>query len=151
MRWARYYPWAKHLIRIGLLLGIIAACLAPALMAMWTASSHGCTLHEGFANPCVVDGKDIGQDLYGSFVSAWFGVFAAGLGFYILIGFLVSAACDLWVALSVGEDGVPRRRVTKRAFWLAVIGAIVLIHGGIYLNTMLQMPSPNDSFRTSNP
>ena len=149
MIWVRYYPWAKHLIRVGVLLGIIAACFAPSVMASWTATAHGCTLHEGFVNPCVVDGKDIGQDLYVSFTSMWLGAIAAALGFYILIGFAVSAVCDVWVALSVGDDGLPRRRVSNRFFWLAVVGTIALVQGGIYLNTALEMQSLRDSFRTT--
>ena len=45
----------------------ILACLSPLIstaLAGWIASSHGCTLHEGFANPCVINGTDYGETLY---------------------------------------------------------------------------------------
>lgn len=49
-------------------------CLLPviALFIMsFYASSHGCTVHEGFPTPCIVDGKDVGPTLYAVGVSGW--------------------------------------------------------------------------------
>ena len=60
---------------IALLLTGIALCLVPVVL-VWRASAfaarHGCILHEGFANPCIVDGVDHGSRLYAWFVSGWF-------------------------------------------------------------------------------
>ena len=36
------------------------------------AEEHDCSLQEGFVNPCIVDGIDWGEKLYGSFASGWF-------------------------------------------------------------------------------
>lgn len=36
------------------------------------ASWNGCTLHEGFTNPCIVGGRDIGGTLYSMGVMGWF-------------------------------------------------------------------------------
>ena len=52
----------------------ILACLSPLIstaLAGWIASSHGCTLHEGFANPCVINGTDYGETLYTMGVMGW--------------------------------------------------------------------------------
>jgi hypothetical protein len=38
----------------------IASVVIAGTIAWW----NGCTLHEGFANPCVVNGRDIGETLY---------------------------------------------------------------------------------------
>lgn len=38
------------------------------------AEANGCTLHEGFVNPCVINGVDRGQDLYTWFVLGWLGI-----------------------------------------------------------------------------
>jgi hypothetical protein len=52
----------------------ILACLSPLIstaLAGWIASSHGCTLHEGFASPCVIKGTDYGETLYTMGVMGW--------------------------------------------------------------------------------
>ncbi|MGE0629684.1 MAG: hypothetical protein AB7O43_17905 [Hyphomicrobiaceae bacterium] len=49
-------------------------CTVPMLsviVAGTIASANGCTLHEGFENPCVVMGRDIGNTLYSMGVMGW--------------------------------------------------------------------------------
>ena len=41
------------------------------IVAGMAADMAGCTLHEGFTNPCVIAGKDRGELLYGMFVMGW--------------------------------------------------------------------------------
>ena len=36
------------------------------------ASANGCQLDEGSVHPCIVDGRDIGEQLYGMGVMGWF-------------------------------------------------------------------------------
>ena len=53
-------------------------CAAPgiaAFAALAIAEAHGCTLHEGFANPCVINGTDRGEALAGALVAGWFMLF----------------------------------------------------------------------------
>lgn len=73
------------LFRTLIIVGI-AICLAPIIstaIAGYIAQSHGCTLHEGFVNPCVIDGEDWGQTLYTMAMMGWFMIatvpIAAGL------------------------------------------------------------------------
>lgn len=58
-----------------LLLGLILlAGLAPGAAVIWStrfAQRHGCTVHEGYVTPCLVDGVDYGDQLYAAFVSGW--------------------------------------------------------------------------------
>jgi len=54
----------------------IAFVAAAGLIASW----NNCTLHEGFANPCIVNGRDIGQTLYGMGVMGWFMIATLPLG-----------------------------------------------------------------------
>lgn len=52
----------------------ICACGIPLLVtlaAAGIASAFNCTLHEGFVNPCVVAGRDIGSTLYTMGMMAW--------------------------------------------------------------------------------
>ncbi len=54
---------------------VLLVSLTPVVAVIWAsrfAARHGCDLHEGFVNPCVVNGTDWGQTLYTAFVSGWF-------------------------------------------------------------------------------
>jgi len=48
------------------------APLISVIIAGTLASSHGCTLHEGDVNPCVILGYDFGQLLYTMGMMGWF-------------------------------------------------------------------------------
>ena len=54
---------------IGLLAGWP---ILPVVIAGSIASLNGCTLHEGFQNPCIVNGKDVGGTLYAMGMMGWF-------------------------------------------------------------------------------
>lgn len=67
----------RKLIYAILILGILI-CLSPLLMLAWAsnfANRHGCELHEGFVNPCIVNGSDWGGTLYSMMVSGWLMMF----------------------------------------------------------------------------
>ena len=42
------------------------------LIAGTIAEANDCTLHEGFVNPCIINGEDWGQDLYTYGMLGWF-------------------------------------------------------------------------------
>ncbi len=44
------------------------------------ASWNGCELHEGFSNPCIVNGSDLGPTLYSMGVMGWFLIATIPLG-----------------------------------------------------------------------
>lgn len=54
--------------------------IASVVIAGTIASWNGCTLHEGFPNPCVVNGKDMGDTLYAMGVMGWFMLATIPLG-----------------------------------------------------------------------
>ncbi len=65
----RILKW--HAIAAGVILFLAFLPLIGALIAGGIASANGCTLHEGFENPCVVWGTDIGGALYPWAVAPW--------------------------------------------------------------------------------
>jgi hypothetical protein len=67
MRWILIHTAVIILI---LLLGI--SPFLSAMIAGTIAEANGCTLHEGFVNPCVINGTDWGETLYTMGVLAWF-------------------------------------------------------------------------------
>ena len=68
----------------------VASVVAAGLIASW----NGCTLHEGFTNPCIVNGTDIGGTLYSMGVMGWFMIATIPLA---AIGFVVWTVT--WIVL----------------------------------------------------
>ncbi len=71
-----------------LLIGGIALSLTPVLALLWAtnfAERHGCDLHEGFVNPCVVNGSDWGETLYTAAMSGWLLMFTIPVSVLLLL------------------------------------------------------------------
>ena len=65
-----------------------------AAIARW----NNCTLHEGFVNPCIVAGRDIGGTLYSMSVLGWFMVATVPIGALALVGWTTA-----WIIWSVAR------------------------------------------------
>lgn len=79
-------------IRIIAVLALLA-CLGPMIslfVAAGIASHYGCTLHEGFVNPCVVAGRDIGETLYTMAVMGWMMMLTLPLGAAVLAAWILT-------------------------------------------------------------
>lgn len=79
-----------HKLRIAFLFALLA-CVAPLLstaVAAGIAKFKGCTLHEGFVNPCVVAGVDIGEALYTMGVMGWLMLFTLPFGILLLLAWI---------------------------------------------------------------
>ncbi len=73
---------------------VLMASLSPLFAVIWASSfaaRHGCDLHEGFANPCIIDGKDWGETLYTAFVSGWFMLITLPVAALAAVGLAVLA------------------------------------------------------------
>jgi len=89
-----------------ILTAVIAVCLYPAYLVLWSsnfAETHGCVLHEGFENPCIVDGVDYGPELYNAFVSGWF----------LLVSLPVAALCLLVMVIIAVRDIITAIRAER--------------------------------------
>ncbi len=80
----RWMIWALAVI---LLFG--ASPLLSTLLAVLFASTFGCSLNEGFVNPCVVLGVDFGELLYPMGLMFWFAIFTVPLAALALLVWLV--------------------------------------------------------------
>ena len=84
----------------GLFIGYFVIALAAGwplmsvVIAGTVASWNGCTLHEGFVKPCVVNGRDVGETLYAMGVMGWFMLATLPLG---AIAFVVWTLVWLWL------------------------------------------------------
>lgn len=97
-----------HTLVILFILLLGASPLISALVAGIIAEANGCTLHEGFVNPCIINGEDWGRDLYTFFVLGWFAIATLPLG----IGL---AAIYLLVVIIVAIVQSARRRKASQA------------------------------------
>ena len=79
----------------GILISVILAVapMVPTLIAGAIADSNDCKLHEGFSNPCIVLGSDIGELLYGMGMMFWFALATVPLG--IMAGIV----CIVWLLI----------------------------------------------------
>ncbi|MEH7828461.1 hypothetical protein [Gemmobacter denitrificans] len=85
--------WVYGILILGLIL-----CFSPLLAVIWAvnfAARHGCDLHEGGINPCLVDGADWGETLYTAFVSGWFMLLTLPVAGILGIVLLAFALYDL--------------------------------------------------------
>jgi hypothetical protein len=61
--------WFRLLIGLAVVLAL--SPVFSVIIASMIASAYGCTLHEGFANPCIIGGQDWGETLYAMAVIGW--------------------------------------------------------------------------------
>jgi hypothetical protein len=100
--------WIVMFLLLVVILLIAAAPLISVTVAGWIAESHGCTLHEGFVNPCIVDGEDMGDTLYTMFVMGWFMLVTLPAGLVALLVWII-------VAVTLLIAGRRRRKATASA------------------------------------
>ncbi|MCV0351185.1 MULTISPECIES: hypothetical protein [unclassified Nitratireductor] len=78
---------------IVLLVVILVLAALPVLSVVASsilASTYGCTVHEGFSNPCMIAGEDRGDMLYSMFVMGWLGLISLPFGMAALIAWTVA-------------------------------------------------------------
>jgi len=93
----------------ALLLGGLGLSLLPVYNIWWSsrfAEKHGCVLHEGFVNPCVVDGVDHGTRLANAFVSGWLMLLTLPVALVLGVILIIFIIIDL--------VGIVRRRKARR-------------------------------------
>jgi hypothetical protein len=67
----------QFIIHTLVILGILFLGMSPFIVTMIAgtiAEANGCTLHEGFVNPCIINGKDYGEDLYTFGMLGWLAI-----------------------------------------------------------------------------
>lgn len=83
----------QFIIHTVVILGILVLGFSPiisAVIAGTIAEANGCTLHEGFVNPCIINGEDWGQDLYTFGVLGWLALGTIPLALGAAVVYLVA-------------------------------------------------------------
>ncbi|MDX2257293.1 MAG: hypothetical protein NW205_00095 [Hyphomicrobiaceae bacterium] len=91
--------------RVGVIVAVLLA-LAPLIcvvIAGTIADAHGCRLHEGFVNPCMISGEDWGKALYTMAVMGWFAIATLPLGAMAIVVWLV-----VEIVVAVRRRGRPK-------------------------------------------
>ena len=73
--------------RLLMLIGVVI-CVLPLISVVASsmiASAFDCELHEGFANPCLIAGRDYGGLLVNMFVAGWLMLLTLPMGLLISI------------------------------------------------------------------
>ena len=82
----------RIIIHTMVVLIILLLGLSPVLASMGAgmiAEANGCTLHEGFVNPCIINGEDWGQDLYTFGVLGWLAIGTIPIAVMVAVAYLV--------------------------------------------------------------
>jgi hypothetical protein len=95
--------WVVMLIVLAVILIVMLAPMASVMIAGSIAGSHGCVLHEGFVNPCIVDGKDIGETLYAMGMMGWLMIATIPAGLVALL---------IWLVVAIVMLATGRRKTT---------------------------------------
>jgi hypothetical protein len=88
---------------------IVLLAGAPLIVAIGAgtyAEAYGCVLNEGFVNPCIVDGSDVGHTLYDLGMIGWFGSVTIPFGALALIVLIV-----VWIVISAVNRPLTKGRV----------------------------------------
>ena len=126
----RRFPWIIYAIVLLLILLVAFAPVISVAIAGAVAEAHGCTLHEGFKNPCVVNGVDRGDTLYTMFVLGWLMLATLPIG---------AIACLIWASVLIVHL-LSRRRQASVASTAAA--ALLLVAS---LPLLAQSPAPKMS------
>lgn len=86
---ARRFPWWVYWVLLALILVVALLPVISVVIAGSIAEANGCTLHEGFSNPCIVNGSDMGETLYALGVMGWFMIATIPLGGMAIMAWLV--------------------------------------------------------------
>lgn len=84
-------PWRRL---GGALIAILIFAAAPMIavfIAEAIANANDCTLHEGFVNPCVVAGVDLGSLLYALGMAGWAMFFTLPAALFFLVVWCIAA------------------------------------------------------------
>ena len=95
------------LIHGGIILAIILIGIGPLLITLGAglfASINGCTLHEGFSNPCVVFGVDWGDRLYAWGVMGWMAIVTVPVAFLFFMIYVGVMAVRWFMRRSRPDD-----------------------------------------------
>ena len=66
------FPWIRYGLTLAFILLVALAPIFAVMLCSVIANAYGCKVDEGSVHPCIIHGKDYGQQLYTLGVSGWF-------------------------------------------------------------------------------
>ena len=66
------FPWILYGLVLALIVLVALAPIFAVISCSVIASAYGCKVDEGSVHPCMIHGKDYGEQLYALGVSGWF-------------------------------------------------------------------------------
>lgn len=85
----KYLPVAIHVVIILIILLFTFAPVISVAYASSVAEANNCDLDEGSIHPCIVNGKDIGSDLYSLAMMGWLMIATIPLGLGALLIYIL--------------------------------------------------------------
>ncbi|MGV8954977.1 MAG: hypothetical protein ACOH2M_28020 [Cypionkella sp.] len=85
----RGFPWWAYRVVLVVILAFALWPIGSVMYAASVAEAHGCAVDEGSVHSCIVNGQDIGEQLYAFGVMGWFMLATVPLGGGALIVWLI--------------------------------------------------------------
>src|SRR5690349_18234005 len=85
----RKFPWWIYWLVFAFILVFMISPIIPVTLSGMIAEDNDCVVHEGFVNPCIINGVDQGEMLYQMGMMGWFFLATAPLGLIALAVWLV--------------------------------------------------------------
>ncbi|HEX4668078.1 MAG TPA: hypothetical protein VH207_15915 [Chthoniobacterales bacterium] len=95
------FPWIWYGLTLGLIVLVALAPIFAVILCSIIASAYGCKVDEGSVHPCMIHGKDYGEQLYTLGVSGWFMLATLPLG---------ALAGAIWLAVLILHRSSWRKR-----------------------------------------
>jgi hypothetical protein len=78
-----------HILVVLFILLLGASPFIATMIAGTIADANGCVLHEGFVNPCIINGEDRGDDLYTIGMLGFFAIGTIPLAVMVAVGYIL--------------------------------------------------------------
>lgn len=81
------WVWVIHLVVVLVIAAIGIGPWISVAIAGTIAEANGCRLDESGAHPCIVNGEDMGETLYGMGMMGWIGIATCPIALILLVGY----------------------------------------------------------------
>src|ERR1700756_2132979 len=85
----RRFPWLWYLLALFVIAAFAFAPIGSVILCAAIANAYGCKVDEGSAHPCIINGHDYGELLYGLGVMGWVMLVTLPCGLLAFLGWLI--------------------------------------------------------------
>ncbi len=105
------FPWILYGLALALIILVALAPVFAVILCSAIANAYGCKVDEGSIHPCMIHGKDYGEQLYALGVSGWLMLATLPAG---------ALAAAIWLVALILHRSSWRKRQATTVPWLSI-------------------------------